>query len=226
MIRSDEPLTIEPGDIFACFGADAVSRFISYETSLLSFPFAPAGLRLAPSHVAIACPRYEENSGQCFWFESTTMTHRPCLEAKRRVSGVQCHRIGDRLEDYLWEGRVDVYRLTPINALCGHAVNDMRDDLISWFIREEVSYDVASAVFSGAVLMRSIDKLTGLMVPRFESVFCSQLIAAELMSLCRMNRDNPQRYTPGRLMRTLVSQGTYSRIRSLSEQDIEEIRGL
>lgn len=28
--------SIQAGDIFACFGADAVSRFISFETSLLS----------------------------------------------------------------------------------------------------------------------------------------------------------------------------------------------
>lgn len=154
------------------------------------------------------------------------MVHRPCLEAKRKVSGVQCHAVGDRLKDYLWEGRVDVYRLTPINAMCGHAVQDMRDDLISWFIRENVSYDFASAVFSGADVIRSIDKFTGMMIPKLESVFCSQLIAAELMSLCRMNRDNPQRYNPGRLLRNLVEQGTYSRIRSLGSDDIDEVRDL
>lgn len=232
MIRAAETseavteLTIEPGDIFACYGSDAMSRFISVETSLLTWLIAPQGLRLSPSHVAIACPRYAPHEKECFWFESTTMTSRPCLEAGRKVAGVQCHRVGERLSDYLQHGSVDIYRLTPINALSGNAVRDMRNDLISWFIEEEVSYDVAAAVFSGARLMRSIDKLTGLMVPRSEAVFCSQLIAAELMSLCRMNRDNPQRYNPGRLLRTLVEQGTYTRVRSLTRANIAEVLSL
>lgn len=222
---SDE-IVIEPGDIFACYGSDFVSRFISVETSLLTWPLAPRGLRLSPSHVAIACPRFTPAQDRCFWFESTTMTRRKCLEAGRPISGVQCHQIGDRLKDYLIGGAVDLYRLTPINALCGHDVNDMRSDLISWFIREAVSYDAASAVFSGATVLRTIDKLTGLLTPRMESVFCSQLIAAELMSLCRMNRDNPQRYNPGRLLRTLVQQGTYTRIRSFTRADLKYVRHL
>lgn len=203
-----------------------MSRFISVETSLLTWPIAPSGLRYSPSHVAIACPRFFPVQDRCFWFESTTMTRRKCLESKRSVSGVQCHAIGDRLKDYLMAGAVDVYRLTPINALCGHDVNDMRSDLISWFIREAVSYDAASAVFSGATVLRSLDKLVNWLTPRMESVFCSQLIAAELMSLCRMNRDNPQRYNPGRLLRTLVQQGTYTRIRSLTRDDLKEVRAL
>lgn len=217
---ASEEVVIEPGDIFACYGSDFVSRFISLETSAFTWLTAPRGLKVSPSHVAIACPRFTPHSDRCFWFESTTLTNRRCLEAGRKVSGVQCHPIGARMKDYLRGGRVDVYRLTPINALSGHAVNDMRADLISWFIREAVSYDAAAAVFSGATLIRSIDKLTGWMTPRMESVFCSQLIAAELMSLCRMNRDNPQRYNPGRLLRTVVQQGTYSRVMSLTNADL------
>lgn len=160
------------------------------------------------------------------WFESTTMTARPCAVAGRRVSGVQCHAVGDRLQDYLRDGEVDVYRLTPINALSLDAVADMMHDLVEWFIAQEVGYEMAGAIFSGTRLVRSLDKLTGWMTPRMESVFCSQLIAAELMSLGRMNRDNPERYNPGRLLRTLVQQGTYSRVRSLTAADFHEVRAL
>lgn len=217
-----KPLTIEPGDIFACFGSEAMSRFISIETSLLTWPFAPRGLKLSPSHVAIACPQFHPNHTRCYWFESTTMTHRKCVVAGRPVSGVQCHAVGDRLHDYLINGAVELYRLTPINALSPEAIMDMRSDL-SWFIDREVGYEMAGAIFSGARIIRGIDKLTGWMQPRMESVFCSQLIAAELMSICRMNRDNPQRYNPGRLLRVLVGQGTYTRIRALTVADLPEV---
>lgn len=223
---TQQPIEIEAGDIFACFGSDMLSRLISVETSLFTWPFAPRGLRLSPSHVAIACPRYAPNEERCWWVESTTLTGRPCVESKMQVSGVQVHAIGDRMADYLTAGRVDLYRMTPINRLTRDQIRDMRDDLITWFIGEQVSYDMAGAVFSGARLARSIDKVTGWLTPRMESVFCSQLIAAELMSLCRMNRDNPQRYNPGRLLRTLVQQGTYTRIRSFTAADLEEVKCL
>lgn len=221
-----EPLTIKPGDIFACWGFEPLSRFISLETSLLTWPFAPSGLRLSPSHVAIACPRFAPHHSRCFWFESTTMTGRSCLERGHAVSGVQVHSVGLRAQDYLQQGRVDLYRLTPINELSSDQVGAMRFDLISWFIRKGISYDAAFAVFSGARLIRTIDKLTGLLTPRMESVFCSQLIAAELMTIGLMNRDNPIRYNPGRLLRTLVRQGTYTRIRSFNSADLDEVREL
>jgi hypothetical protein len=220
---STEITLIEPGDIFACFGSDPMSRFISLETSLLTWPIAPAGLRLSPSHVAIACPRFAPDHSSCWWFESTTMSRRPCLESKTPVQGVQVHAVADRLRDYCQTGHVDLYRLTPINRLAADEIRNMRSDLIQWFIEERIGYDAAGAVFSGTRLIRSLDKLTGILVPRMESVFCSQLIAAELMSLGRMNRDNPQRYNPGRLLRVLVQQGTYTRIRSFGPQDLQEL---
>lgn len=219
-------MNIEAGDIFACWGTDAVSRLIAIETSLLTWPFAPRGLKLSPSHVAIACPRFAPNHSRCYWFESTTLAHRECLEAGRPVCGVQVHAVGDRLQDYCGRGRVDLYRLTPINALTGQQMRDMRSDLLEWFVRKRIGYDMAGAVFSGTRVIRSIDKITGWLTPGMESVFCSQLIAAELMSLCRMNRDNPLRYNPGRLLRTLVQQGTYSRICSFTANDLDQVKAL
>lgn len=221
-----EPLQIQPGDIFACWAPDLLSRFISIETSLFTWPLSPKGLRLGPSHVAIACPRFPPHHSRCWWIESTTMTRHACIESGKPVSGVQVHPVHLRLQDYLETGRVDLYRLTPINALTPDQIRDMRNDLISWFVRKGISYDAAGAVFSGTRLIRSIDKVTGFLQPRFESVFCSQLIAAELMSLCRMNRDNPVRYNPGRLLRTLVHQGTYTRVRSLTAADLDEVKEL
>jgi hypothetical protein len=55
-----------PGDIAACFGTDLTGRAISWGTASL---FAPRGLKVAPSHVAICC-EFEE---RIVWVESTTL---------------------------------------------------------------------------------------------------------------------------------------------------------
>lgn len=200
----------QAGDIFACWGADWVSRFISAETSLLTWLTAPRGLRFSPSHVAIACPILLGDH-VCHWVESTTLTRRTCLINHERVSGCQVHKIEHRMSDYLSGGGcVDVYRLTPINQLSPDETDDMRRDLVDWFVREGVGYDAASAIFSGTRVARVIDKVLPFWDSRAHRVFCSQLLAAELQALGRMNRDDPERYNPGRLLRTLVRQGVYS----------------
>jgi hypothetical protein len=208
------PYLAEPGDLFACFGADNVSRFISWQTAS---PIAPAGLRFGPSHVAIASV-LDDVAESCVWVESTTLTHRPCLVRGERVSGCQVHRISDRLQDY-WNsgGVVDLYRLTPINALSKRSVRELSKDL-GWYVSRFFGYDTASALFSGTHLIRAADKVLSLWRPDPQAVFCSQLIAGELQSLGLMNRDNPQRFNPGRLLRQLVAQGVYYRVGSLKDR--------
>lgn len=105
-----------------------------------------------------------------------------------------------------------MYRLTGINALTGHQVNNLRHDLLGWFVANEYEYDAASAIFSSTKILKSLDAIFPFWQQRRHSVFCSQLIAAELQSLGLMNRDNPARYNPGRLMRQLVRQGIYVRL--------------
>lgn len=207
-----------PGDIFACWGADAVSRGISLETSLLSWLTGPDGLRWSPSHVAIAAnlPTFSPDP---LWFESTSLASRYCLVASAAVSGTQAHRIQDRVEDYLNAGgRVAVYRLTSIDRLT-------YDDelLLTCYLKQflaepgsgrpAISYDTIGAALSGTRLIKYLP----FMRSRLDSVFCSELIAALLQRLCRMNRDNPTRYNPGLLLRTLVRQGTYGFHREIGE---------
>lgn len=201
--------TAEPGDVFACFGADSVSRLISWQTAV---PWAPAGLRLGPSHVAIASELEATRGAGLVWIESTTLTSRSCLVRGQRVHGCQVHSIRDRISDYVdGGGCVDVYRLTPINRLPAADVRELAMDL-EWYVRQAFGYDAASAVFSGTKIIRAVDKLFSFWTPAPHSVFCSQLLAAELQALGLMNRDNPQRFHPGRLVRQLVQQGVYSRV--------------
>lgn len=198
------------GDIFACWGRDFVSRAISLETSSL---FGPSDVRFAPSHVAIACPRwFPRDHRRCFWWESTSLTHRECLEAGRVVSGCQVHDIVDRLRDYCETGgRVAVYRFTEFDALTeaevqqlrtllGKCVGDAEDDE-----RQPVTYDTAGALCSGTRIVKRFTFWRN----QLDSLFCSELLAAVLQRLGRLCRENPSTFTPGRLLRRLLGEGTY-----------------
>jgi hypothetical protein len=206
----------EAGDIYACWGSDVVSRGISLETSLLSFLTGPSGLRWSPSHVAIAA----HHNSELRWYESTTMASRECLSACRRVAGAQVHSVRDRLRDYVIAaaGRVDVYRLTAIDML-EFDEERMLAEMMSTFVgdliekRDPVRYDSGGAIFSGTRFVKWLPFSRA----DLNSVFCSELIAAVLQRLCRMNRDNPARYNPGMLLRRLVRQGTYARLCSFTK---------
>jgi hypothetical protein len=200
-------LNVQPGDIFACWGTDWISRGISLETSLLSWLIGPKRLRWSPSHVAIASPRHDHRG--CWWIESTHLCQRHCLEARRRVSGVQVHEVQSRIDDYVRRGgRVEQYRLTHIDRLDDTEIWRLEDVLMRHVGQEDrpaAGYDTAGALFSGLRVL----PLLPVSRANLESVFCSELIAAVLQRLCRMNRANPARFNPGRLLRKLVRQGTY-----------------
>jgi len=206
----------ESGDIYACWGSGWISRGISLETSLTSWLTGPPGLRFAPSHVAIAA-RWKE--ALC-WYESTTLTTRHCLSAQRRVDGVQVHEIGDRIHDYIVDGgAVSVFRLTRINALesieCDRLQNALTP-LLGTPDRTAIAYDTAGALFSG---LRLLPKLPFARA-NLDTLFCSELLAASLQRLCRMNKRNPSVFNPGKLMRELVRQGTHVELRRFQQRDM------
>lgn len=197
------------GDIFACWGTDRISRMISLETSSL---FGPSGLRFGPSHVAIAANRFNPDSLRQYWYESTTLTQRPCLDAGRPVSGAQVHPIEDRIHDYLQAGgTVVVYRLTEIDRMSHDEQMKLVDMLQSFTGGPDHSpktYDTVGAICSGT---RYVKRFTAWR-NQLDNLFCSELIAAVLQRLCRLCRRNPADYTPARLLRSLVTQGTYRKL--------------
>lgn len=193
-------MQFRPGDIFACYGADLTSRIIQAGTY---WPIAPRRLRWPPSHVAIAAWDADQ---AVRWFESTTMTHRRCLIRHTHVQGVQCHPVADQIENYIDAGgRVDVYRLVDIDALDEWEAWHL-SRLLCRFVEDGARYDALGAALSGLRVTQLLHLLPG---ADLETLFCSEVISAVLMRLCRMNRDNPTRYNPGRLLRTLLYQGTY-----------------
>lgn len=195
-------IVLQPGDIAACYGADPISRGIRWATFS---PFAPPGLRLGPSHVAIIA-RHQDRP---LWIESTTLVQRPCLIRERPVSGVQAHTPADRVNDYLaGGGRVELYRLVEIESLSRPETALLSRILIDHFLHGALPYDLREALLSGT----RVFQMTRLF-PRADlhQLFCSELVAAVLMRLGRLPRGNPTRYNPARLLRTLIRNGTVRR---------------
>ncbi|MCA9073839.1 MAG: hypothetical protein KDA93_02310 [Planctomycetaceae bacterium] len=205
MYSSVSPHHLQPGDIAACYGVDWTSRVIRYGTSSL---LGPRDLRCPPSHVAICCHRDE----QILWVESTSLCSHPCVIRKQRVEGVQAHHPLNRIRDYTQQGgRVDLYRLTDINHLSVAESLLLSRILVDHFTRREIRYDVGGALLSGTRVFQRTQLFPG---ADLEHLFCSELIAAVLMRLGRLNHDNPTRFNPGRLLRRLVRTGKYHRVAS------------
>ena len=189
-----------PGDIAACSGRDWTSRVISLGTASL---FSPSRLRIGPSHVAMLC----EHQGGVIWVESTTLCRSPCLIRGNRVSGAQAHRPADRIRDYIDAGgSVDLYRLSLLNLLSNAESQLLTNLLVEYFVRNEHRYDLPGALLSGTRAFQLSRLFPG---ASLGELFCSELVAAVVMRLNRMNHANPTRYNPARLLRELVRLGKY-----------------
>jgi hypothetical protein len=199
----------QPGDLVACYGTDWISRGIQ----LLTWsPFTARELRRGPSHLAIIT----ESDRGLLWVESTTLCRHPCVVRGERVAGCQAHDPEQRIQDYLHAGgSVSVYRLTGINQLDESERQLLRRILFQHFLWTPVGYDLGGAILSGARAIRWLGLLPG---ADLQSLFCSELVAAILMRLNRLNHANPTGFTPARLLRTLVVAGKYFRTAQWSAQ--------
>jgi hypothetical protein len=199
-------MTYEPGDLFACHGMDRAARVIRWGTCS---PWAPRGLRLGPSHVAVcgsmAVPGSELR--QVVWIESTTLSRLPCLVRGEPTAGMQVHYPSQRIAEYRAAGgRVDLYRLAKIQALDDDEAALLNRILLEHFVRAGVRYDMRGAILSGARLLKWAGCLPS---ANLDQLFCSEVCAAVLMRLGRMNHENPTRFNPASLLRELVGQGVY-----------------
>ena len=123
-------LQFQPGDLAACYGGDLTSRVISWGTFSL---WAPPRLRLPPSHVAIIV---QDGNSAPLWVESTTLAPRPCRIRGCLTNGVQAHDPHLRIDDYIsGGGRIDLYRLTPIDTLSNSETSLLSRILLDHFLR-------------------------------------------------------------------------------------------
>ena len=199
----------QPLDLLACYGTDATARAITW---LTASALAPRRLRLGPSHVAVIC----EHHGSPLWLESTTLCRHPCTVLGYQVEGVQAHLPEERIQDYVSAGgRVDVYRLSAIDRLSQSESDLLTKILIRHFLGRLVTYDLGGALLSGTRLFKRTRLLPA---ADLNELFCSELVAAVLMRLGRLNRANPTRYNPACLLRQVVRQGTFQFERSYSPE--------
>jgi hypothetical protein len=190
----------EPLDIAACHGTGFTANAIRWGTAS---PLAPRRLRLGPSHVAVLCAHH----GRMVWVESTTLCRHPCTILGYPINGCQAHLPEERITDYLAEGgRVDLYRLSPIEKLSQDESDLLTRILVRHFIGREVTYDLGGALLSGTRLFKRTRLLPS---ADLNELFCSELVAAVCMRLGRMNRSNPTRFNPACLLRELVRHGTF-----------------
>jgi len=196
-------MNFQPGDIAACHGTDWTGRVIRWGTASL---FPPGLLRVGPSHVALMCSW----RGRMIWTESTTLCRSACLIRGVPVSGAQAHLPDERIADYTGSGgRVDLYRLTHFNRLTIEESRLLTRLVLDEFIDPGISYDMGGAILSGTRVFQCSRFFPG---ANLEQLFCSELVAAVVMRLNRMNHANPSRYHPARLLRELVRTGKYERI--------------
>jgi hypothetical protein len=205
-------MEFQPGDIAACYGTDWTGKIIRWGTATL---FPPASLRVGPSHVAILC-RWR---GQMIWTESTTLCRSPCLIREAPVSGAQAHLPVERVKDYVREGgRVDLYRLTHFNRLTIEESRLLTRLILDEFIDPGIDYDLGGALLSGTRVFQYSRFFPG---ANLQQLFCSELVAAVIMRLNRMNHANPSRYHPARLLRELVRTGKYERVATFDSTSIQ-----
>ena len=190
----------QPLDIAACYGTGLTATTIRYGTASL---WAPKRLRVGPSHVAVLC-RFQ---GNMVWMESTTLCPHPCVILGYQLDGCQAHLPEERIRDYVAAGgHVDLYRLSPIDRLSALESDLLTTILVKHFIGQRVTYDLGGALLSGTRLFKRTHLLPQ---ADLNELFCSELVAAVLMRLGRMNRANPTQFNPASLLRQVVRQGTY-----------------
>lgn len=201
----------EPLDIAACYGTGFTAKAISYGTASL---LAPPRLKIGPSHVATFC----EYQQRMVWIESTTLCPHPCEITGRPINGCQAHHPETRIADYLADGgRVDLYRLSPIEKLSKEERELLSRILIRHFVGREVTYDLGGALLSGTRLFKRTRLLPS---ADLNELFCSELVAAVCMRLGRMNRSNPTQFNPACLLRELVRNGTYQFCHSFTKESL------
>jgi len=180
---------VKPGDMLGFSGRDLLSDAINLGT----WGIPRRGL----SHVAIVAHYHAD---LCL-YESTTTVEQPCLIQERSVSGVQCHRIEDRVGGY--EGRVWHYPLA--SELPPVAAYKLEKRLIK-LCRGGWPYDPVGAFRSRTMLLAILLRLK-FGHEDFSKLFCSELVSKEWVTAGVLETTNASKWNPNALARYVVRHG-------------------
>jgi hypothetical protein len=187
LMRSHKPRPeVKAGDIIGFSGDSWMSFGISVAT--LGIPFWDL------SHVGII----GEHEGELLLFESTTLSDLACVIQEKRVSGVQAHRMDDRVQAY--RGKAWLY---PVYR----SLYPPESKRLSSFLTKHIGkdYDTIGAVRSGGKVCSWIESL--LRRQDLSSLFCSELCAAAFQCTGILPTDNASRWNPNRLVRACRRRG-------------------
>lgn len=180
------PADFNAGDLLLFWGRTWQSRVIETVTR-------------GPSHVGICTKWYHPRHEWPLLFESTTLCELPDILSGEKIQGVQAHDPAARVKAY--DGRVARMRLR-IPLTCEQELS-LRNRLYEIHGRP---YDLRGAIESGTRLF----KWTAWMpYPDLGHLFCSELVAEQLMQLLKLPLGDPGIYNPATLMREVQRCASY-----------------
>lgn len=184
------------GDILAFYGTSWFSKTIRAVTASL---FGP--LKLGPSHVGIVIYHH----GIPLVIESVTSQGVRCAISGRYIYGVQARIPKRRIEETVKSGgRVELYRLAPIDKLRLGESSLLDRLVVENLIGKPVPYDIPGAIVS---VLSSLKLVRLGLVADLSAVFCSEVVAKLYMRLGKLNLANPTTFTPAKLCRRLLRTG-------------------
>ena len=154
------------------------------------------------SHIAVAA-RHPETD-EVVMFESTQACKLPCLIVGKRVDGVQCHPVIDRMLDY-GEGEFFVYPLT-------HPLSDEENrKLFAYCIAKAkagVPYDYFGAFRSRLLGLGWLERWLFPREENLEAEFCSGFVGDVERELGRYDSGNVENWAPSPFTRDMRRQGS------------------
>jgi hypothetical protein len=191
-------MDIRAGDVIGFSGDGG----ISFTVNILSYGIPWVSI----SHLGIMGYHGDE----LLIFESTTLSNIPCEIQKRPVEGVQAVHLKDRVEKY--GGKVFHYPL--VEPLFGSGKRKL-----SQFLHDQLGkeYDLIGALRAGGKIWAWLE--AQLREEDLNFLFCSELVAASLNRVDRLDTDSASRWNPNQLIRHGLKKKILHKPRRLTCED-------
>jgi hypothetical protein len=173
-------MDIKAGDVIGASGDGGISFIVN----ILSYGVPWVSI----SHVGIM----GDHEGELLLFEATTLSNIPCVIQGKMVEGMQAVRLKDRVEQY--DGKMFHYPLADPLFASGK-------QRLSQFLHDQIGkeYDLLGALRAGGKVFAWLE--AQLREEDLNFLFCSELVAASLNRVDRLETDSASRWNPNQLIR-------------------------